>query len=150
VRRELRDLVDGLDPLRGRTLGEALLSLGGRITEVEASASLDPAPAAAQAAWWVVAEAVTNALKHAPGAHVVVRAVRRGSELEVSVADDGPGGADPQGGGLLGIADRAAVAGGRLRVESTGAGTTVRVVLPTGWPVPATRSAPDPLVRQQF
>lgn len=148
VRRQLSDLVAGLDPLRGRTLGEALLSLRGRVPEVDATASLDAPLVVAQAAWWVVAEAVTNALKHVPNAQVAVRAVRRGGELEVSVTDDGPGGADPRGSGLLGIADRAAVAGGWLDIESTRAGTTVRVVLPTGWPLDGTRSAPDPLVRQ--
>jgi Histidine kinase-, DNA gyrase B-, and HSP90-like ATPase len=148
VRRELSALVAGLDPLRGRTLGEALLSLRDRVTQVDANASLDAPLAVAQTAWWVVAEAVTNALKHAPDAEVVVRAARSGTELAVSVTDDGPGGADPRGSGLLGIADRAAVAGGRLDLESDGAGTTVRVVLPTGWPSAATRSAPDPLARQ--
>ena len=144
VRTELSGLVAGIDPLRGRTLGEALLSLQDRVAEVDVSPALDAAPGPAQAAWWVAAEAVANALKHAPGAHVVVRARREELALMVEVSDDGPGGADRGGRGLLGIADRAAVAGGRLDVRSDAGGTTIRAVLPTGWPVPTARSGPDP------
>ena len=144
VRGELTGLVNGIDPLRGRTLGEALLALRDRVAEVDASAALDAAPGVAQSAWWVVAEAVANALKHAPGSRVVVRARREGLELVVEVHDEGPGGADPAGRGLLGIADRAAVVGGRLDVRSDAGGTTVRAVLPTGWPVLTPRSGPDP------
>jgi hypothetical protein len=144
VRGELTGLVAGMDPLRGRTLGEALLAMRDRVAEVQASAALDAAPGVAQAAWWVAAEAVANALKHAPGAPVVVRARRDEPFLVVEVSDEGPGGADPGGRGLLGIADRAAVAGGRLDVHTGAGGTTVRVVLPTGWPVGTSRFAPDP------
>ena len=144
VRGELTGLVNGIDPLRGRTLGEALLSLGDRVTEVDASPGLDAAPGVAQTAWWVAAEAVANALKHAPGARVVVRARREELAVVVEVHDDGPGGADQGGRGLLGIADRAAVAGGRLDALSDPGGTTVRAVLPTGWPVPTSRPGPDP------
>ena len=57
----------------------------------EASAALDAAPVVAQAAWWVAAEGVTNALKHAPGAPVVVRARREGQVIVVEVRDEGPG-----------------------------------------------------------
>ena len=144
VRGELTGLVAGIDPLRGRTLGEALLTMRDRVTEVQASAALDAAPVVARAAWWVAAEAVANALKHASGAPVVVRARREEPFLVVEVCDEGPGGADPGGRGLLGIADRAAVAGGRLDVRSDAGGTTVRAVLPTGWPVGTSRFAPDP------
>ena len=144
VRGELTGLVAGMDPLRGRTLGEALRTMRDRVTEVQASAALDAAPGVARAAWWVAAEAVANALKHAPGAPVVVRARRDEPFLVVEVSDEGPGGADPGGRGLLGIADRAAVAGGRLEVHTGAGGTTVRAVLPTGWPVGTSRFAPDP------
>ena len=144
VRGELAGLVNGIEPLRGRTLGEALLALRDRVAEVDASAALDAAPGVAQTGWWVAAEAVANALKHAPGARVVVRARREEVALVVEVCDDGPGGADRGGRGLLGIADRAAAVGGRLDVRSDAEGTRVRAVLPTGWPVPAPRAGPDP------
>ena len=143
VRGELTGLVAGMDPLRGRTLGEALRTMRDRVTEVQASAALDAAPVVAQAAWWVAAEAVANALKHAPGAPVVVLARREGQVIVVEVCDEGPGGADPDGSGLLGIADRAAVVGGRLDIHSGAGGTTVRAVLPTGWPLGTSRFAPD-------
>ena len=67
----------GIDPLRGRTLGEALLSLQDRVAGVDVSPALDAAPGLAQAAWWVAAEAVANALKHAPGAPSWFRADAR-------------------------------------------------------------------------
>jgi signal transduction histidine kinase len=77
--------------------------------------------------WFAAAEAVTNALKHVPGASVVVRA---SGPCCLEVVDHGPGGADPAGGGLAGIRDRVAAVGGRVEVASGHAGTRVTVTVP--------------------
>jgi hypothetical protein len=146
VRREIADLVEGLDPLRGRTLSQALRAdLADRVLLVDA-AEVDAPPPVARAAWWIVAEAVTNALKHAPGALVVVTVGTDGEDLVVNVTDDGRGGADLQGPGLLGAADRAAIVDGRLSIRSDGSGTRLEARLPmaTSQPLAASRSAPDP------
>jgi signal transduction histidine kinase len=84
------------------------------------------------AAYYVVAEALTNAAKHAHATvvHVGVRANEGG--LRVSVGDDGVGGADPaRGSGLVGLSDRVQALGGTLTVGSpAGQGTTLRIDLP--------------------
>jgi signal transduction histidine kinase len=83
------------------------------------------------AAYFVLSELMTNAAKHAPAAATTVRAVRSETELVLRVTDDGPGGADPAGSGLRGIADRVADLSGTMTVDSPrGRGTTVRVSLP--------------------
>ncbi|WP_170322282.1 sensor histidine kinase [Acrocarpospora macrocephala] len=87
------------------------------------------------AAYFIVCEAVTNAVKHAAPSRVIVRGALDGATLRMSVADDGRGGAvaDAKGGGLSGMADRARAHGGTLVVRSQpGTGTTVEVVLPCG------------------
>jgi signal transduction histidine kinase len=82
-------------------------------------------------AYFVVLEAVTNAVKHAAAGRVVVRVRHAGAALEVEVADDGIGGADPAGSGLSGVGDRVAAAGGTVTVVSPpGQGTSVHAVLP--------------------
>jgi signal transduction histidine kinase len=84
------------------------------------------------AAYYVIAEALTNVAKYAGATHVTVRAECADGELVVEIADDGRGGADPAGGsGLHGLVDRVEALGGSLFVESPpGAGTTVRGRLP--------------------
>jgi signal transduction histidine kinase len=84
------------------------------------------------AAYYVVSESLTNAVKHANASHVEVSLVARDGALQLSVRDDGVGGADPQGGsGLIGLRDRVEALGGRIAVESPrGAGTNVLVTLP--------------------
>ncbi len=82
-------------------------------------------------AYFVVLEAVTNAVKHADAGRVVVRVRHDGHALEVEVVDDGVGGADHTGTGLSGVGDRVAAAGGSITVVSPrGQGTSVRAVLP--------------------
>lgn len=83
------------------------------------------------AAYYLVSEAITNAARHSHATLVVVSARSDGSVLEVTVTDDGSGGADPAGGtGLQGLADRMAVLGARLVVDSpAGVGTTLRTVI---------------------
>jgi len=88
--------------------------------------------AVAATAYYVAAEAVANALKHASSRHVVIEITREAAMLQVRVSDDGRGGARiVPGRGLGGLADRVAANGGTLHVDSTpGAGTTVRALLP--------------------
>ena len=89
------------------------------------------------ATYYLVAEALTNTVKHAHAATVHVHVDTAdtdagGAVLRVWVRDDGRGGADPHGGsGLVGLQDRVAALGGRLWLHSTpGAGTTLRAELP--------------------
>ena len=73
----------------------------------------------------------TNAVKHAPGAATTVNADLDGPDLILKVADDGPGGADPDGSGLRGIAERIADLSGSFTVDSpVGYGTNALVRLP--------------------
>jgi signal transduction histidine kinase len=86
------------------------------------------------AAYYVVAEALTNAAKHAHASMVDIDIDIADGVLRVRVCDDGRGGADFAGGsGLVGLKDRAEALGGRLGVQSpSGAGTTVHAELPLG------------------
>ncbi|HJW58804.1 MAG TPA: ATP-binding protein, partial [Actinomycetota bacterium] len=86
------------------------------------------------AAYFVVAEALTNAAKHARAAEIGVRITRHRDLLIVEVIDDGAGGADPaRGTGLRGLADRVAAVDGRLAITSPPGGPTViRAELPCG------------------
>jgi PAS domain S-box-containing protein len=133
---DIRELARGLHPavLSERGLGPALEALVMRLPlPVRLEALPDrrlPEPVEA-AAFFVVAEALANVHKHAGAARVVVRAAADAARLDVSVADDGAGGADPQGHGLRGLADRVEAVGGALTVESpSGGGTRLRAVIP--------------------
>ena len=83
-----------------------------------------------EAAYYVVAEALTNAAKHSEAGSVGVDLTRTDAGVAVRVSDDGRGGADPAGQGLVGLADRMLMLGGSLRVDTGPGGTTVRAVLP--------------------
>jgi signal transduction histidine kinase len=85
-----------------------------------------------ESAYFLVAEALANALKHAHPTRLDVSIARVDDVLRVAVGDDGTGGAVPrEGGGLRGIADRVDVLGGQLSVLSPrGAGTHVLAELP--------------------
>ncbi len=84
------------------------------------------------AAYYVAAEALANALKHANASAIDITLCHEGGSLILRIVDDGAGGAAPdRGTGLTGIADRVATFGGCLRVHSSpGAGTSVEAVLP--------------------
>ncbi|MET8760678.1 histidine kinase [Lentzea sp. NPDC004782] len=82
-------------------------------------------------AYYVTAEAVTNALKHAAAKTITIDAARERDLLTVRIIDDGRGGADPARKGMIGIADRVAAIGGTLRVHSpVGSGTVIEAILP--------------------
>lgn len=78
------------------------------------------------AAYFVVAEAVTNVVKHAGAGLVHVQVNERDGVLDIRVRDDGAGGADPgRGSGLAGLASRVAALDGRFTVDSPPGGPTV-------------------------
>jgi signal transduction histidine kinase/ketosteroid isomerase-like protein len=83
-------------------------------------------------AYFVVAEALTNVVKHAEAASARVAAAIEGGALRLEVSDDGRGGADAsRGSGLVGLADRVAAGGGTLTIASPpGEGTTLSVAMP--------------------
>jgi signal transduction histidine kinase len=83
-------------------------------------------------AYYVVAEALTNAQRHARAKQIAIRVIESGRFLRIEVADDGAGGADERNGsGLQGLRDRVEAMGGVLRVASTpGRGTLVRAEIP--------------------
>jgi signal transduction histidine kinase len=84
------------------------------------------------AAYYVVAEALTNAAKHAQASEVTVSAVADDTELQLKIRDDGVGGAAAGGGsGLIGLKDRVEALSGRLGIASpAGSGTTLTVGIP--------------------
>jgi signal transduction histidine kinase len=134
---ELRELARGIHPavLTDRGLATALETLASRApVPVELAEMPDERlPEAVElAAYFVVAEGLTNVAKYANATHATVGVERENGRLVVEVADDGVGGADPQNGtGLRGLADRIAVLEGRLEIDSErGRGTTLRAQIP--------------------
>jgi signal transduction histidine kinase len=135
--RELRELARGIHPavLTEHGLGIALDGLVARATiPVELVVELDSRPpeAVELAAYYLVAESLTNIGKHAEATSARVEVAREDASLVVVVADDGVGGASRDGGsGLRGLADRLEALGGRLEVSSPpGAGTRIRADIP--------------------
>ena len=136
---ELRELARGLHPavLADRGLAPALETLASRAplpVSVEGVPEERLAEPLEAAVYFVVAESLTNAVKHAEASELRVRMHEETGELRVEIADDGRGGAQADAGsgtGLRGLTDRVEALGGRFAVESPpGHGTTVRVVLP--------------------
>jgi signal transduction histidine kinase len=136
---ELRDLARGIAPpvLADRGLPAAVEAVAGRSAiraTVEAQLTDRPPPVVETAAYFVVAESLTNAAKHAgedARAHV---SIRDGYDrLILETTDDGRGGADAAGSGLTGLRHRVEALDGDLTVTSpAGYGTTIRAVLPYG------------------
>ena len=121
--------------LSDRGLGTALETLASRAPVPVELAELpdERLPEAVElAAYFVVAEALTNVAKYANASHATVEVARENGRVLVEVADDGVGGANPENGtGLRGLADRLAVLEGRLEIDSErGRGTTVRARIP--------------------
>jgi signal transduction histidine kinase len=153
LRRRLHHVGDGLnealDGLRelSRGIHPAMLSEGGLEPALKALARRSPIPVELDirveprlpervevAAYYVTSEALTNAAKHAQASTVRVHLQRRDSRLDLSISDNGVGGADPgRGSGLIGLADRVAALGGTISVVSpAGEGTSLRVRVPVG------------------
>ena len=134
---ELRNLTQGVHPaiLSDAGLEPALRMLARRST-VPVSLHVDTEsrypPPVELAAFYVVSEALTNAIKHAHASQVEVVAEGRDGRLAVRIHDDGVGGADPRGSGLIGLRDRVDALGGSIMVDSpVGGGTTIQIALPT-------------------
>jgi signal transduction histidine kinase len=138
---QLRELAHSIRP--------AVLSDRGLLDAVEAQATRLPLPVVIEAepalrgvrfagqiedaAWYGVAEALTNALKHADARRIVVVLAQRDGHLVAEVGDDGRGfnTAEAAGFGLAGLTDRVAALGGLFKVDSApGEGTRVRIELP--------------------
>jgi signal transduction histidine kinase len=133
---ELRDLARGIRPpiLTDRGLEPAISALTARTplpVTLSVAVPRRPPPAVETAAYFTVAEALANVIKHARAEHVAVRIESRNGVLVAEVVDDGTGGADPSGRGLTGLRQRAEALDGTLQVTSPGGGpTTVRAELP--------------------
>ncbi|WP_226356265.1 sensor domain-containing protein [Pseudonocardia sp. ICBG601] len=136
---ELRDLVRGLDPatLADNGLAVAVADRARRCpvpVEVDLHLPVELPPAVAGTAYFVLTEALTNIARHSGATTASIGGGRHADQLVLEVRDDGRGGADPTGGtGLSGLAERVALAGGRLRLSSPEGGPTLlRVELPCG------------------
>lgn len=134
---ELREISRGIHPaiLSDAGLDDALEALARRSAihvdlDVDFHSRFDPTVEAT--VYYVVAESITNAAKHAQTSTVVVCGKLRGESIELEIKDDGVGGADPRrGSGLIGLRDRIDTLGGTISFASPpGAGTTIRVSLP--------------------
>jgi signal transduction histidine kinase len=137
ARAELRDFAQGIRPsaLTEGGLGAALPELAGRAgipVELEISVGTVP-PAVEAAVYFVCAEALANAAKHAEASSVTVSVSQSSDRVSLTVVDDGVGGADlGKGSGLRGLADRVEALGGRLSVRSpVGGGTRLDATIPT-------------------
>jgi signal transduction histidine kinase len=138
VSHELQEISRGIHP--------AILSQGGLAPALDTLAIRSPVPVDLDlainqplsdlvevAAYYVVAEALTNAAKHAHASQVTVSAKTHDHTLILSIDDDGIGGADSgkQGSGLIGLKDRVEVLGGQMHISSPpGSGTFLNVTIP--------------------
>jgi signal transduction histidine kinase len=135
---ELRDLARGIVPplLADRGLAAAVESLASRYglgTAVHVETNRRVAPAVERAAYFVIAESLTNTAKHAQAARSWIRLLDERTALKVLVGDDGRGGADAAGSGLAGLRARVEALDGSLSVDSPrGGGTVVEVSFPCG------------------
>ncbi len=136
---ELRRLARGIHP--------AIITEGGLVAALESLAERTPLPVEMQVpdterlpapvevtVYYVVAEALTNAVKHAAASRVAVDVARFDGRVLVEVVDDGSGGAlASPGSGLSGLGDRVAALGGHLQIDSPpGGGTRIQVDIPCG------------------
>jgi signal transduction histidine kinase len=137
VSRDLQEISRGIHP--------AILSRGGLGPALKALARRSSVPVALRvgldqrlpdsvevAAYYVVAESLTNAAKHAQASEVWVDVDTDGANLRLSIRDDGIGGADSgRGSGLVGLTDRVDALGGHLQISSPiGSGTSLLSAIP--------------------
>jgi signal transduction histidine kinase len=134
--RDLRELARGIHPaiLTDSGLGAAIRTLAQRAplpVDVDADEERLPAPVET-AAYYVVAEALTNVAKYSRASRATVNVRRDDGLLRIDVRDDGVGGADPAGGtSLRGLGDRVGALNGMLRIHSpAGIGTHVTAEIP--------------------
>ncbi|MGH9012258.1 MAG: MASE1 domain-containing protein [Acidimicrobiia bacterium] len=133
---ELRSLARGIHPavLTDAGLAGAIEALAEQCpVPVETRVSARRYPAVVEATvYFIVCEALTNMAKHARASSGRVHVQEHNGRLLVEVVDDGVGGADHDAGsGLVGLADRTAAVGGRLRIDSpSGGGTRLTAELP--------------------
>jgi signal transduction histidine kinase/PAS domain-containing protein len=132
---ELRELAHGLHPsvlVRGGLPAGVDALVSGLTVPVTVDVSVERvAPAIEACAYFVMAEALTNVAKHSDAESAAVRSWVEDGVLQLEVRDDGVGGAHAAGPGLVGLADRVAAVGGRLRVESPpNGGTLIAATLP--------------------
>jgi signal transduction histidine kinase len=151
VREQLAEIVQGLgdasEELRAisRGIHPAILSKGGLGPALRSLACRSAVPVELDvdvegrlpdrvevAAYYVVAEALTNTARHAHAAEVKVSVKAADGQLDLTISDDGAGGADPaNGSGLIGLVDRVEAVGGHLSVSSpAGAGTSLAATIP--------------------
>jgi len=137
---ELRDLARGIYPavLADRGLDAALSAQAAKAPiHVDVSVDVEPRPPAAveTTAYFIVGETLTNVAKHAGATEAGVRVWRTDETVVVEVTDNGHGGAEMRpGGGIAGLADRAATIDGVITVVSPAGGPTViRADLPCTW-----------------
>jgi signal transduction histidine kinase len=132
---ELRELAHGILP-SALTRGGFRAGVDSLVSRLDLPVDVDvtsarPAPETEASAYFIVAEALTNVAKHSQAARARVSATVQGDTLSLRICDDGIGGADPKGHGLVGISDRVHALGGRLRIHSPrGRGTVVAMELP--------------------
>jgi signal transduction histidine kinase len=138
VSEDLQEISRGIHPaiLSRGGLGPALKTLGRRsAVPVDLRVAIDRRlPESVEvAAYYVVAEALTNAAKYARASEVQVSAEADGPNLRLSIRDDGIGGADShKGSGLIGLIDRVEALGGELRISSVvGSGTELLAMIPS-------------------
>jgi signal transduction histidine kinase len=136
---ELREISRGIHPaiLSKAGLGPAIKTLVRRSAvpvELDLRAVRRLPAQVEVAAYYVVSEALTNAAKHAHASVVRIEVDTDDATLQLSIRDDGIGGADPsQGSGLVGLADRIEALGGRLEITSpAGIGTSLLIEVPVG------------------
>jgi signal transduction histidine kinase len=134
---ELQEISRGIHPavLAQGGLAHALKALARRSAvpvELEVRAEMRLPEPVEVGAYYVVSEALTNTVKHAHASAVRVAVEARDGVLELSIRDDGSGGADPKGGsGLIGLTDRVDALGGTMELTSPiGEGTMLLITLP--------------------
>jgi len=133
---DLRQLSRGIHPvvLSNAGLGPALRALCRRaVMPAKLSINVERRlPESVEVAvYYVVAEALTNAAKHAYASRTLITVDVDDVRVRLSIADDGIGGANPRGSGLIGLKDRAEALGGRLDITSSaGEGTTLTAEIP--------------------
>jgi signal transduction histidine kinase len=133
--RELRELAHGILP-EVLTRGGLRAGIDAVVARLNLPVDVDIpgerfAPEIEASAYFIVAEALTNVVKHACAERAEVTGSLKEQMLRIEVRDNGAGGADPEGHGLVGMRDRVTTLGGRLEIESpAGGGTLVAATLP--------------------